>query len=123
MVLCRVRAVLAVAAALALAGCDTAPPATSTLDAKVRSTFAQSEYLPTVNGTNVSWAMGTPPAGSGAWTQWSCFLTACTFTVTVGAGYDTPSVIAHEGGHVVCVTRWQDGSEECADRIMVEVIG
>jgi hypothetical protein len=100
-------------AALVLFGfatsCAAAPP--SPLDPVVARVWPAGS-LP--RGANVRWTVGTPPAGFGAWTEWTCIV-ACEFTVTVGPGYVTDEVVAHEGGHVVCMTLWRDPTEACAD--------
>jgi hypothetical protein len=75
-----------------------------------------------------TWTIGNPVNPTtgepvGAWAQGTCFLSTCWgFSVTVRSGYVTPYVVAHEGGHIVCASQWQDWSEECADMIAAEVL-
>ena len=67
-------------------------------------------------GPNVTWSIGTPPAGTGAYTSWACIWTSCQFAVVVDPAYRTRAVLRHEASHIWCMTTAMDPSEECADR-------
>jgi hypothetical protein len=106
----------------------TAPPSTTSSTSSTTTTTTPQQRLQSVveavwapgslpRGSNVVWAVGSPPAPYAAYTSWSCFLWLCNYTVVVMESYITPAVIAHEGGHIYCVSTWGDGSEQCATNI------
>jgi len=78
-------------------------------------------------GSNVTWFTVVPVWNGETYaglteSNQSCIGGFCSnWTVKIHPDYVTPAVIAHEGGHVVCWTRWMDSSEACADRIMDEL--
>jgi hypothetical protein len=115
------RRILAVVILLAAVGCEPAPapppPPPTTVDplaAVVAEVWAPGSVP---RGANVTWQIGTPPVPYAAWTSWSCILTFCLFTVTVAPNAITPAIVAHEGGHIVCMSSWWDSSELCADTV------
>jgi hypothetical protein len=70
---------------------------------------------------NVTWVMDYPENPDFAAVTWAgCSDVRCEFVITVHPDYVNHAVIAHEGGHVVCNTRWWDFTEECANRIAEE---
>lgn len=74
-------------------------------------------YNTVVANNYTNWHIGTNLAQDrAAQTNWTCFIfIGCYFDVTVRPEYVTPQVIAHEGGHILCVSWWQEPSELCAD--------
>lgn len=77
--------------------------------------------------SNVTWQVGEPVDAQtgealGGYAQGYCVLTWCTYFVTIRSGYVNAWTVAHEGGHIVCASRWQDWSEQCADAVAAEVL-
>jgi hypothetical protein len=69
---------------------------------------------------DVTWRLGQPPDGYDGYTTWWAFA-AFVDRVDVVLAVVDPGLIAHEGGHVVCIRRWLDPSEECAENIALQV--
>jgi hypothetical protein len=119
---------LAVIAALILAGCaapSTGVPAVGNTEQADLERMVDIIWGDTLPPT--TWTMGEPvdpQTGEpvGGYAQGYCVVTWCAYFVTIRSGYVTPYVVAHEGGHIVCASRWQDWSEECADAVAAEVL-
>jgi hypothetical protein len=86
----------------------------------VAQVYAPTPYWADVTAAHVTWRIGTPPAGYDGYTTWSAVL-GVVYRIDIVVAVPDPGLVAHEGGHAVCITRWADGSEECAQRIADEV--
>lgn len=122
------RLLLVIVAALMLSSCAAPPPPVEKfpeLKALAHQVFDGSGYEGEVFASDVEWTVGPLPPELAGYTQWFLVLgVPLAFTITVSTDYaDNLSVIAHEGGHVVCVKRYNDVSEECAENIRYELVG
>jgi hypothetical protein len=119
-----------VAAAFVLAACQPSPPPppSNPAAAMAVAVFTGTQYTEPL-GSNVTWYTVVPTWNGETYaglteSNYSCVGGYCTnWTVKIHPDYVRADVVAHEGGHVVCWARWQDSSEACADRIMVELTG
>ncbi len=98
------------------AACASAPPTSGPASSPLNQTIAAIwEPASIPRGSNVTWHVGTPPVGYAAFTSWTCVV-VCSFDIVVDSAYVTnQQIIGHEGGHVICMSLYYDGSEACAD--------
>lgn len=102
----------------ALLGIVVALPGCTALERDVGRLFARTPYATEVGSAH--WVAGDPGPGYSAWTSWwevAGEVVPGTIEVTVRPGWNR-AVLAHEGGHVVCLSRGRpDPSEACAAAI------
>ncbi len=101
------------------AGATSASPELQHTVTEVWGTTPHSTWM---NSSSVTWKLGYPPDGTGGYyagaTKYTCTVfIGCKFEITIHPDYNNNDVIAHEGGHTLCIKNWGDTSEKCADNL------